>query len=119
MIMNNEGGLKGGTNPAKLHSLKNQITIILFKIWPTNRFSKAKSLTFIFTKTMSQKTLSANGLQLTSSFELFTFCLQHPNFAKKFFQKGIDFGFLHTVPKTNEKNILHWISAHIMIEISM
>ena len=55
MIMNNEGGLKGGTNPAKLHILKNQITIILFKIWPT--ISKAKSLTFIFTKTMSHELL--------------------------------------------------------------
>ena len=57
MIMNNEGGLKGGTNPAKLHSLKNQITITLFKIWPTYCFSKAKSLTFIFTKTMSHELL--------------------------------------------------------------
>ena len=30
--------------------LKNQITIILFKIWPTNRFSKAKSYNFHFHK---------------------------------------------------------------------
>ena len=30
--------------------LKNQITIILFKIWPTNRFSKAKSYNFHFQK---------------------------------------------------------------------
>ena len=30
--------------------MKNQITIILFKIWPTNRFSKAKSYNFYFHK---------------------------------------------------------------------
>ena len=30
--------------------MKNQITIILFKIWPTNRFSKAKSYNFHFHK---------------------------------------------------------------------
>ena len=30
--------------------LKNQITVILFKIWPTNRFSKAKSYNFHFHK---------------------------------------------------------------------
>ena len=28
--------------------LKNQLSIILFKIWPTNRFSKAKSYNFHF-----------------------------------------------------------------------
>ena len=33
--------------------LKNQFTIILFKIWPTNRFSEAKSYNFHFIKTMS------------------------------------------------------------------
>ena len=38
-------------------SLKNQITIILFKIWPTNRFSKAKSYNFNFIKTMSHDLL--------------------------------------------------------------
>ena len=33
-----------------LAGLKNQITIILFKIWPTNRFSKTKSYNFHFHK---------------------------------------------------------------------
>ena len=33
--------------------LKNQITIILLKIWPTNRFMKKNHITFIFIKTMS------------------------------------------------------------------
>ena len=37
--------------------LKNQITIILFKIWTTNRFSKAKSYNFIFINTMSHDLL--------------------------------------------------------------
>ena len=32
---------------------KNQITIILFKMWPTNRISKEKSYNFHFHKTMS------------------------------------------------------------------
>ena len=40
--------------------LKNQITIILFKIWPTNVFLKAK-LTFIFIKIMSHDLLVQMG----------------------------------------------------------
>ena len=36
---------------------KNQIATILFKIWPTKRFSKAKSCNFIFIKTMSHDLL--------------------------------------------------------------
>ena len=42
--------------------MKNQITIILFKIWPTNRFSKAKSYNFHFHKSDVTWPLSANGL---------------------------------------------------------
>ena len=42
--------------------MKNQITIILFKIWPTNRFSKAKSYNFHFHKNYVTWPLSANGL---------------------------------------------------------
>ena len=42
MIMNNEGGLKGGTNPAKLHSLKKQITITL-RYDPLTVFQKIKN----------------------------------------------------------------------------
>ena len=42
--------------------LKNQITIILFKIWPTDRFSKAKSYYFHFYKSDVTWPLSANGL---------------------------------------------------------
>ena len=42
--------------------LKNQITIILFKIWPTNRFSKAKSYNFHFHKNDVTWPLSTNGL---------------------------------------------------------
>ena len=45
-----------------LAGLKNQITIILFKIWPTNRFSKAKSYNFHFHKNDVTWPLSANGL---------------------------------------------------------
>ena len=45
--------------------LTNQITIILFKIWPTNRFSKAKSYNFYFHKNDVTWPLSAIGL-LTS-----------------------------------------------------
>ena len=38
--------------------LKNQITIILFKVFPTSHFSMAKSyITFIFIKTMSHDVL--------------------------------------------------------------
>ena len=39
-----------------------EITIILFKIWPTNRFSKAKSYNFHFHKNGVTWPLSANGL---------------------------------------------------------
>ena len=42
--------------------LKNQITIVLFKIRPTNRFSKAKSYSFHFHKNYVTWPLSANGL---------------------------------------------------------
>ena len=43
--------------------MKNQITIILFKRWPTNRFSKAKSYNnFHFHKNDVTWSLSANGL---------------------------------------------------------
>ena len=45
-------------------SLKNQITIILFKIWPTNRFSKAKSYNFNFVKTMSHDLLVQMNLDM-------------------------------------------------------
>ena len=41
---------------------KNQMTIILFKIWPTNRFSKAKSYNFYFHKNDVTWPLNANGL---------------------------------------------------------
>ena len=41
---------------------KNQITIILFKIWPTNRFLKAKPCHFHFHKNDVTWPLSANGL---------------------------------------------------------
>ena len=47
--------------------LKNQITIILFKIWPTNRFSKAKSYNFHFHKNDVTWPLSANGLFINGS----------------------------------------------------
>ena len=46
--------------------LKNQITIILFKIWPTIRFSKAKSYNFHFHKNDVTWPLSANGLWMQS-----------------------------------------------------
>ena len=42
--------------------LKKQITIILFKIWPTNRFSKKISYNFHFHKNDVKWPLSANGL---------------------------------------------------------
>ena len=42
--------------------LKNKITIILFKIWPTNVFLKAKSYNFHFHKNDVTWTLSENGL---------------------------------------------------------
>ena len=42
--------------------LKNQITIILLKIWPTNRFMKKKSYNFHFHKNDVTWPLSANGL---------------------------------------------------------
>ena len=42
--------------------LKNQNTIMLFKIWPSNRFSKAKSYNFHFHKNDVTWPLSANGL---------------------------------------------------------
>ena len=38
------------------------MTIVLFKIWPTNRFSKAKSYNFHFYKNDVTWPLSANGL---------------------------------------------------------
>ena len=43
-------------------SLKNQINIILFKIWPANRFSKAISYNFYFHKSDVTCPLSAKGL---------------------------------------------------------
>ena len=42
--------------------LKNQITIILFKRWPTNSVSKAKSFNFHFHKNDVTRPLSASGL---------------------------------------------------------
>ena len=45
----------------KCAGLKNQITIILFKIWPSNRFPKAKSYNFHFHKNDVTWPLSANG----------------------------------------------------------
>ena len=45
--------------------LKTQITIILFKIWPTNRFSKAKSYNFHFHVNKVTWPLSVNGLLLS------------------------------------------------------
>ena len=42
--------------------MKNQITIILFKIWCPNRFLKAKSCNFHFHKNDVTWPLSANGL---------------------------------------------------------
>ena len=42
--------------------LKNQITIILLKIWPTNRFMKKKSYNFHFHKNDVTWPLWANGL---------------------------------------------------------
>ena len=45
--------------------LINQITTILFKIWPTNCFSKAKSYNFYFHKNNVTWPLSANGLIYT------------------------------------------------------
>ena len=42
--------------------LKNQITIMLFEIWPTNSFSKAKSYNFHFHENDVTWPLSANGL---------------------------------------------------------
>ena len=41
---------------------ENRITIILFKIWPTNRFAKAKSYNFHFHKNDVTRPLSANSL---------------------------------------------------------
>ena len=52
--------------------LKNQITIILFKIWPTDRFSKAKSYNFHFHKNDVTWTLSANGLLPAPKAEVIT-----------------------------------------------
>ena len=42
--------------------LKNPMTIILFKIWPSNRFSRAKSYNFYFCKNYFTWSHSANGL---------------------------------------------------------
>ena len=42
--------------------LKNQMTIMLFKMWPANRFSKAKSYNFHFRKNYVTWPLSTNGL---------------------------------------------------------
>ena len=50
--------------------LKNQITILLFKIWPTNRFSKAKSYNFHFHKNDVTWPLSANGLLILMQIKL-------------------------------------------------
>ena len=46
--------------------LKNQITIMLFEIWPTNRFSKAKSYNFHFHENDVTCPLGANGLLQSS-----------------------------------------------------
>ena len=55
--------------PARIYSfyesgegLKNQITIMLFEIWPTNSFSKAKSYNFHFHENDVTCPLGANGL---------------------------------------------------------
>ena len=51
------------TNFKKMVRLwKNQMTNILFKIWPTNRFSKAKSYNFYFHNNDVTWPLNANGL---------------------------------------------------------
>ena len=47
--------------------LKKQITIILFKVWPTDHFSKAKSYNFRFRKNDVTWPLSANGLFKTQT----------------------------------------------------
>jgi len=59
--------------------------------------------------------LEQNKVDPKTTFGMVTFCLQHSNFAEKSFQKGIDFGFLYTIPKPNEKKILHRISEHVII----
>ena len=46
--------------------LKNLFTIILFKIWPTNGFSKAKSYNFDFHKNDVTWPLSANGQSIVN-----------------------------------------------------
>ena len=46
----------------KWRGFENQITNILFKIWPTDRFSKAKSYNFYFHKKMSHDLLVQIGL---------------------------------------------------------
>ena len=47
--------------------LKKQITIIFFKVWPTDHFSKAKSYNFRFHKNDVTWPLSANGLFKTQT----------------------------------------------------
>ena len=58
---------------------ENQITIMLFKIWPTNRFSKAKSYNFYFHKNDVTWPLSANGLVYCTA----QYCANAPELQKK------------------------------------
>ena len=65
--------------------MKNQITIILLKIWPTNRFLKKKSYNFHFHKNDVTWPLSAHGLLiegLRKSLREATIAFFLPNFDK-------------------------------------
>ena len=53
------------------------MTIILFKIWPTNRFSKAKSYNFHFIKTMSDDLLVQMAYYRGKESNLRKMCISH------------------------------------------
>ena len=73
--------------------MKNQITIILFKIWPTNHFWKAKSYNFHFHNNYVTWPFSANGL--------FTFYIQctHLGVYEYTKTKGLDSREVTSLPK--------------------
>ena len=50
--------------------MKNQITIILFKIWPTNRFPKAKSYNFHFNNNYATWPLGAKWRNVSSFIQI-------------------------------------------------
>ena len=84
--------------------MKNQITIILFKVWPSYRFSKAKSYNFHFHKNDVTWPLNANGL------------LRSLQVCEHYFRKGFAFKWLVvilfkytvTFPSSSSQDILLW-----------